>query len=81
VAQAADAAGFAIGGYTTQAHFLLANGIAAELGGEPAPVAASQAKSLLFPGEMGERFKIMALTRGGELPLAGFAVRDLRHRL
>lgn len=81
VAQAADRAGFTVAGYTTQAHFLLDNGIAEELAGPPSHVAASQAKSLLLPGEMGERFKVMALVRGAGLAPAGFALRDLRHRL
>jgi SAM-dependent MidA family methyltransferase len=81
VAHAADAAGFTIGGYATQAHFLLASGIVEDLVSQPSPAAASAAKSLLFPGEMGERFKVMALTRGSAIPLPGFSIRDLRHRL
>jgi SAM-dependent MidA family methyltransferase len=32
---------------------------------------------LLLPGEMGERFKAMALTRGIEGTLSGFGFRDL----
>jgi len=39
-----------------------------------------QAKRLLLPGEMGEHFKVMALTRG-EAEVAGFEFRDLRHTL
>jgi len=34
-----------------------------------------------MPGEMGERFKVMAWTRAMDLPLAGFALLDLRHTL
>jgi hypothetical protein len=30
---------------------------------------------------MGEAFKMMALTRELEVPLAGFALQDLRHLL
>jgi hypothetical protein len=30
---------------------------------------------------MGERFKAIALTRGMDLPLIGFALSDLRNRL
>jgi len=33
--------------------------------------------TLLLPGEMGERFKVIALARGIDGPLAGFAFRDL----
>jgi SAM-dependent MidA family methyltransferase len=32
---------------------------------------------LMLPGEMGERFKVMVLTRGIEGTLSGFAFRDL----
>ena len=40
-----------------------------------------QAMLLTLPGEMGERFKVIALARGYDAPLRGFAVRDLRHTL
>jgi SAM-dependent MidA family methyltransferase len=36
---------------------------------------------LTLPGEMGERFKAIALAKDCEVPLSGFAVRDLRHTL
>jgi SAM-dependent MidA family methyltransferase len=36
---------------------------------------------LTLPGEMGERFRAIALTKGYDSPLRGFAVRDLRHTL
>jgi SAM-dependent MidA family methyltransferase len=42
---------------------------------------ANQARQLMLPGEMGERFKAMAWLRGLDLPLAGFALLDLRHTL
>lgn len=32
---------------------------------------------LTLPGEMGERFKVIGLTRAYDSPLQGFAVRDL----
>ena len=32
---------------------------------------------LTLPGEMGERFKVIALTAGYDQPLRGFSVRDL----
>jgi len=35
------------------------------------------AATLLLPGEMGERFKVMALARGIRGPLHGFGFRDL----
>ena len=42
---------------------------------------ANEARQLMLPGEMGERFKAMAWLRGLDLPLAGFALQDLRHTL
>jgi SAM-dependent MidA family methyltransferase len=36
---------------------------------------------LTLPAEMGERFKVIALAKGYDAPLLGFAVRDLRHTL
>jgi hypothetical protein len=32
---------------------------------------------LTLPGEMGERFKVIGLTKNYEHPLRGFSVRDL----
>ena len=87
VAEAAAAAGLEVAGYATQAHFLLATGLERELGreadeGARARLTRSQAvATLLLPGEMGERFKVIALARGIEGPLAGFAFRDLTDRL
>jgi len=42
---------------------------------------ANQARQLMLPGEMGERFKAMAWLRGVDPPLSGFALQDLRHTL
>ena len=36
---------------------------------------------LTLPGEMGDRFQAIALTRGLDIPLRGFAFRDERGRL
>lgn len=38
-------------------------------------------KRLTLPSEMGERFKVMGLTMGMDIQLAGFAMRDMRERL
>ena len=87
VAEAADAAGLEVAGYTTQAHFLIGNGLDRRLR-EVASLdlvgrvnLSRQAMVLTLPGEMGERFKAIALAKGYDAPLAGFAVRDLRHML
>nr|MDJ0929125.1 SAM-dependent methyltransferase [Gammaproteobacteria bacterium] len=85
LAVAARAAGLELAGYTTQAQFLLAHGIeteAAAAGGSPREIVehAQAMRKLLLPGEMGEYFKFMALTRKlepGTLPLG----RDLTGRL
>jgi SAM-dependent MidA family methyltransferase len=87
VADAALAAGLDVVGYTTQAHFLIGCG----LGEYVANVAdldlvdrvnlSRQAMMLTLPGEMGERFKVIALAKGYDAPLRGFAVRDLRRTL
>ncbi len=42
---------------------------------------ARQVKLLTLPGEMGDRFQAIALTRDLDLPLRGFAFRDERVRL
>ncbi|MEJ1966404.1 MAG: hypothetical protein WDO56_34575 [Gammaproteobacteria bacterium] len=65
-------------GFATQAAFLLGLGIE---GMVTDARLASEARQLLMPGEMGEAFKAMALTRGLEAPLSGFSVQDLRHSL
>ncbi len=88
VADAAAEAGLSLGGYATQAHFLIGCGlddVLAELGGgdpQRAAMYAGQARQLVLPGEMGERFKVLALGKGMEIgALRGFAFADHRARL
>jgi SAM-dependent MidA family methyltransferase len=85
VAEAGDRAGLEVAGYCTQAAFLLATGIESALAAITDPLAharaASQARQLLLPGEMGEIFKAIALTRDWAQPLAGFRLQDLRRLL
>jgi SAM-dependent MidA family methyltransferase len=87
VAEAAVATDLVVAGYTTQAWFLLDCGLE-ELLQQTGPTdsmaymkAAQQAKTLLLPGEMGERFKCIGLTRDVDLPLPGFRLQDQRIRL
>jgi SAM-dependent MidA family methyltransferase len=84
VAEAADAAGLQVSGFATQAAFLLGLGIE-EMVNDPDIARhaklAGEARKLLMPGEMGEAFKAMALTRDFDDALSGFAVQDLRHSL
>ncbi|MGA9574266.1 MAG: SAM-dependent methyltransferase [Lysobacterales bacterium] len=91
LAEAADSCGFEVSGYTNQAMFLLAcdlDEVLAEfehLSERERIKMNNQVRLLTLPGEMGERFQVMALSRGlGEdlsRDLQGFAVLDLRHRL
>ncbi len=86
MAEAAVEAGLSVRGYTSQANFLLANGLTELLNEVQGDVRqqltlAGQVKRLTMPGEMGELFKVMALTRGWDRPLQGFALRDERGRL
>ncbi|MGM0593848.1 MAG: class I SAM-dependent methyltransferase, partial [Pseudomonadota bacterium] len=86
VGEAALDAALAVRGYTSQANFLIANGVTellAEAEGDARVQLAlsAQVKRLTMPGEMGELFKVMALSRGWEGPLRGFALKDERERL
>ncbi len=82
-AQAGVAAGLTLAGYTTQAQFLMANGLL-DVPPPEDPIEqarlAGNLRRLLLPGEMGERFKVLALSRSlpdGQLQVG----RDLRHLL
>ena len=87
LAEACRAAGFALTGFTTQSHLLAGLKIDQEMqviaGDDANQFArlANQARQLMLPGEMGERFKAMAWLRGLDLPLSGFSLQDLRHTL
>jgi len=87
LAQASAACGYALAGYTTQAHFLAGLSIDGEMhhlaAADPTRFARldNEARTLLLPGEMGERFKVMAWMRGMDAPLPAFQVQDLRHTL
>ena len=81
-ARAAEEAGLNVTGFTTQGQFLVEAGAAMparHLQGTAAVAAAQALKTLVLPGEMGERFKLMVLSRQLELqPPPG---RDFRSRL
>jgi SAM-dependent MidA family methyltransferase len=87
MAEAAGAANCELAGFTTQAFFLAGMHIDAEMHANARGDAnrfarlANQARQLMLPGEMGERFKAMAWLRGLDLELSGFALQDLRHTL
>lgn len=85
VAESALVCGLEVGGFATQAAFLLATGIERRVAAESDPVRharlAGEARRLLLPGEMGEAFKAMALTRDFDEALVGFTLQDLRGSL
>jgi len=76
-----------VAGYTHQAAFLFGNGLQElyeqmsldQL--EDRVRLAQEIRQLTLPGEMGERFRVMALAAGFDQPLRGFAWRDMRERL
>ncbi|MDR1076247.1 MAG: SAM-dependent methyltransferase [Xanthomonadaceae bacterium] len=87
LAEAGTHAGFDLSGYCTQANFLLGNGIdgllteAESRTDEVGRVQFRQeAKKLLMPDAMGERFQVMGFARDVELEVA-FLIGDLTWRL
>lgn len=87
MAETAIAHGLDCAGYTSQAQFLLNCGILQLLQAIPAtdharylPMVAAVQK-LLSPAEMGELFKVLALSKGVALPLLGYVQGDKRHQL
>jgi SAM-dependent MidA family methyltransferase len=87
VTEAGTASGFELAGYATQAHFLMGCGLGEVLRELQDTVPdrysyyADHAKYLTLPGEMGERFKVIALAKGSLGPLIGFRRFDQRERL
>ena len=87
LAAAAREAGLGMLGYATQAQFLVNCGITDVLGEANAENAlhyaplAAEANKLLSPAEMGELFKVLAVGRGLQTPLAGFSRNDRSHTL
>jgi SAM-dependent MidA family methyltransferase len=87
VAEASQDAGLSVTAFTTQAHFLAGLGVDREMhlaakGDENLFARLShEARQLLLPGEMGERFKVMACVKAMDIPLSGFKLQDLRHTL
>jgi SAM-dependent MidA family methyltransferase len=82
LAEAGQHAGFHISGYTNQASFLLANGLLSlvnTLTSDHDLFRAKQAiKQLTQPSEMGELFKVIAMTKNLEVTLNGFLLNDKR---
>ena len=87
LAEAAPSANLSVSGYTTQAQFLLAAGIEAQVanasakGPQQQVELASGLRKLMLPGEMGDAIKVMGLTRGDAVLPNGFSGRDMRSSL
>lgn len=85
IAEAGHAAGFNVAGYTNQASFLLANGLFDAvhlLDNALQQLDTNHAlKILLQPHEMGELFKVIALTKHIDIRLNGFLLHDKRGTL
>jgi SAM-dependent MidA family methyltransferase len=87
IAAAGQVCGLTLAGYASQANFLLNAGVAdllMQTTPEDAAAYLPQANAvqrLVSPAEMGELFKVIALTRACDVPLAGFARGDRRHTL
>lgn len=89
VVEAASEVGLNLLGYTNQASFLIALNLL-QLAEDRAAAMESEAerirglnavKTLTLPGQMGERFQVMALGKGIEQTLRGFTSLDLSYRL
>src|SRR5688572_2464639 len=81
-ADAASVVGLDVAGFTTQGQYLLSllAALPPELAGDlKSPREQSAMKTLILPGEMGERFKVLLLRKGvSGRELSG---KDFRHRL
>jgi len=81
MAQAAHEDGLDVLGYATQAHFLLNCGLLDFVQAAGTPQAANAAHRLVSEAEMGELVKVLAVGRGIDAPLLGFARGDRTHTL
>jgi SAM-dependent MidA family methyltransferase len=87
VAEAGTGSGFELVGYAPQGQFLLASGLPALIEESSAldDIArlrvVGEAKRLTLPGEMGERFQVIAFARGVDEVPAGLRAFDLSRRL
>ncbi|MFC4819676.1 class I SAM-dependent methyltransferase [Dokdonella ginsengisoli] len=87
LAEAGTGAGFDFAGYAPQGAFLLASGLAEIVASAPEGSdlerlrRAAETKRLTLPGEMGERFQVMAFARGVEGVLPGLRAVDRSRRL
>ncbi len=87
LAEAALENGFDVDGFTSQGNFLLNCGLAdmveqQHCNSEIEKIQLiQQMKAISLPGEMGERFKVIGLSKGLDDNVPGFELRDQRYRL
>ena len=87
VAEAAVDIGLDISGFTTQAHFLIACGLDQFISDYKTDDVINRAQmthqvsKLTMPGEMGEKFKFIGLSKSLDIQLCGFDFIDQRARL
>lgn len=87
ITEAGEDTGLQLGGYTTQAHFLINCGITDILAQTPVEdinhylPQANQLNRLISPAEMGELFKVIAFVKNIQAPLMGFRTGDLSRML
>ncbi|MDQ6618218.1 MAG: SAM-dependent methyltransferase [Pseudomonadota bacterium] len=87
MATAAARGGCGVAGFCAQAPFLLSCGLLERLAATGPPdslpymASASQVQKLVSPAEMGELFKVLAITRTDKIDWRGFAMLDHQHRL
>jgi len=87
MAHAGARAGLTVAGFASQAAFLLGCGILDRLAEHGDPFSADYVKAttavqtLVAPAEMGELFKVLALSRSENIRWPGFALADARQRL
>jgi len=87
VAEAAIENGFDVDGFTSQGNFLINAGLAGVVENVKTDTdiqrlqIVQQMKTLSLPGEMGERFKVIGLSKGLDENVPGFELRDFRYRL
>lgn len=85
MAEAGRSAGLDVAGFASQSAFLLSLGLTEMVAGAPGESGyvrlAQEMKRLTLPSEMGEIFKVLALTHGIDSPLRGFQLQDQVDRL
>jgi SAM-dependent MidA family methyltransferase len=87
VAEASVYAGLHVSGFTSQAHFLIACGLDKFVSEYESDDVVERSKmthqvsKLTMPGEMGEKFKFIGLTKALDIQLRGFGFVDQRSRL